>query len=289
MYGRSIRRPWAGGWQRSGWRQAGCRWSTSGSTGRRFRWIGQRGSCGGDVDSCALFPTPQNRGLLDCSRGRGDHRRQLLMVGTFGSSQVAEDTQSSADCTRGPSFPAPSCQISMSIEHPGQRSGFVRYRRSADALADLMGILREREDAYRETVLRIGGPGSDGAAHSAYIPRTLTSSGFRWHTAPQSFSRRKKCLRRSGGISPARKSAPSRIRTYAQGSGGRPCHYANLDCELPVCFPRRARTPRPFRAYSGSCSLASRGRQMVHWRGTPVVGGDGDRTRSRARGASFAG
>ena len=254
MYGRSIRRPWAGGWQRSGWRQAGCRWSTSGSTGRRFRWIWPAWIMWWRRGHYALFPTPQNRGLLDCSRGRGDHRGRLLMVGTFGSSQVAEETQSSADCTRGPSFPAPSCQISISIEHPGQRSGFVRYRRSADALADLMGILREHEDAYRETVLRIGGPG------------VLTAQvSFRVYSANPDIERlpvahgctvvqpKEKCRRRSGGIRLPRKSAPSRIRTYAQGSGGRPLALCEIGTvSWPFAFLGGRRTPRPFRAYSGS-------------------------------------
>jgi Phage integrase, N-terminal SAM-like domain len=45
-------------------------------------------------------------------------------------------------------------------------------------------------------------------SHSAYIPRTPTSSGFRRHMAAQPFNRGSKCLRRSAAIWPGQRKRP---------------------------------------------------------------------------------
>ena len=101
---------------------------------------------------------------------------------------------------------------------PRWRSGPAQRR---DALPDLRPLHRRRRRAMAPTDGRLPwlaeSPGHGSGAspllqpdvarcrrsHSAYVPRTLTSSGFRRHTAAQPFSRRKECLRRSGSISPA--------------------------------------------------------------------------------------
>ena len=53
-------------------------------------------------------------------------------------------------------------------------------------------------------------------------------------------------------LNSAPSSAPSRIRTYAHGSGGRLWPCAKSRCELVICLSGEHRSPRSFRAYSGS-------------------------------------
>ena len=54
-------------------------------------------------------------------------------------------------------------------------------------------------------------------------------------------------------ISAAQESAPSRIRTYAHGSGGRQRDRANFVADLRYVLGCSASSHRPFRKYSGSC------------------------------------
>jgi hypothetical protein len=61
--------------------------------------------------------------------------------------------------------------------------------------------------------------------HSAYIPGLATSGGFWWHTAAQPFSLVRIVSAGHYGSGLVVMGAPSRIRTYAHGSGGR--------CSLP--------------------------------------------------------